>query len=94
MWERINGIYRYNLILDTSYVLGAIALLIVMLTVDLAHDTFNGLLILCVVIGLCGPFLLCVVGFACREAFMKIGIVERISNYAPSKELMGRGGES
>ena len=75
MWEQLNGARRYCLIMGTSYVLGAFALLTVMLTIDLSHDAFNGLLVLCVILGFSGPFLLYLVG---KEAFMKIGIVERI----------------
>ena len=75
MWEQMDGLDRFNLIVGTSYVLGAIALLIVMLTSDLSPDWFYGLLMLCVALGLLGPFQLCLVG---KEAFMKIGIVERI----------------
>ena len=78
MWTQLNWAIRFNLILGTSYVVGAIALLIVMLTVDLARDAFNGLFTLCVVLGLCGPLLLCLVGYAFKEEFMKIGVVERI----------------
>ena len=75
MWEYLNREKRFWLILSIAYIVGAIALLIVMLTVDLAHDTFNGLFVLCVILGILGPFLLWSVG---KEAFMKIGIVERI----------------
>ena len=78
MWKQLNWAIRFNLVLGSSYVVGAIALLIVMLTVDLAPDAFNGLFTLCVVLGLCGPLLLCLVGYAFKEEFMKIGVVERI----------------
>ena len=75
MWKQLEGIVRFNLILGTSYILGALTLLIVMLTVDLAPDAFYGSLTVCVSLVLWGLFLLCVVG---KEAFMKIGVVERI----------------
>ena len=75
MWEQLNGARRYFLIMGTSYVLEAFALLIVMLTFDLSHDAFNGLLALCVILGFSGPCWLYLVG---KEAFMKIGVVERI----------------
>ncbi|MYE54676.1 MAG: hypothetical protein F4X34_05710 [Chloroflexi bacterium] len=75
MWKQLEGKVRFNLILGTSYILGALTLLIVMLTVDLAPEVIYGLLMLCVSLGLWGLFLLCVVG---KEAFMKIGVVERI----------------
>ena len=75
MRERIDEAERFGLILGASYLLGALALLTVMLTVDLTLDVFLLLGSLCVALGLFGPFLLCLVG---KEAFMKIGVVERI----------------
>ena len=75
MWKQMDGPDRFGLIVGTSYVLGATALLIVTLTFDLPHDTVNSLLVLCVVLGLCGPFMLWKV---CKERYMKIGVVERI----------------
>lgn len=75
MWDRLDGLGRTVLIVGTSYVLVAIAAVIALLTVDLEPDAFYGMLLLCVVFGLFGPFLLWLV---CKEAFMNIGIVERI----------------
>ena len=75
MWEQINGFERLVFIVGTSYVLGTIAVLIVMLTFDLAPIVFYPSLILCVVLGLGGPFLLWLLR---KETFMKIGVVERI----------------
>ena len=75
MWKRIDGTVRFNLVLGISYILGAIALLIVMLTADLGLDASPGLLFLFVMLGFFGPFLLWQVR---KEVFMKIGIVERI----------------
>ena len=65
----------FNLFLGSSYLLGAVALLIVLLTVDLAPDASSGLFTLCVVMGMFGPLLLI---FGGKEAFMRIGIVERV----------------
>ena len=75
MWKQMDGFERLVFILGTSYVLGAIAVLIVMLTFDLSQDAFYQLLMLCVVLGLGGPFMLWLIG---KETFMKIGVVERI----------------
>ena len=75
MWERIDGTVRFLIVPGISYLLGALALLVVILTVDLSPDVFNGLLMLCVLLGLLGPFMLWLVR---KEVFMKIGIVERI----------------
>ena len=75
MWEQLNGARRFNLILGTTYLLGAFALLIVMLTGDPEPEIFSSSLALSVILGFSGPFLLCLVG---KEAFMKIGILERI----------------
>lgn len=52
---------------------GGVALLIVLLTVDLAPGVFYELLTLCVVLGLGGALLLLPVS---KEIFMTIGIVE------------------
>ena len=75
MWERIDGTVRSGLVLGISYLLGAFALLVVMLTVDLSPDAFNALFMLCALLGLFGTFMLWVLR---KEVFMKIGIVERI----------------
>ena len=75
MWEHLNGAGRYNLILGTTYLLGAFALLIVMLTVDLEPEVFSSSFALFVILGVSGALLLCLVG---KKAFMKIGVVERI----------------
>ena len=75
MWERIDGIVRFYLVLGISCLLGALTLLVVLLKVDLGPDAFPGLLFLCVVLGLLGPFPLWLVR---KEVVMKIGIVERI----------------
>ena len=75
MWKQMDGFERFILIVGTSYVLGAIAVLIVMLTFDLEPIVFYPLLMFCVALGLEGPFLLYL---ACKETFMKIGVVERI----------------
>lgn len=66
---------RFNLVFGSINLLGAISLLIVLLTVDLAPDAFNGLLTLCFLLGMCGAVLLI---FGGKEAFMKLGIVERV----------------
>ncbi len=58
MWEQMNGFERCVLIVGTSYILGVIAVLIVMLTFDLPLVVFYLSLMLCVVLGLGGPFLL------------------------------------
>ena len=73
-WEK-EQIERFNLFLGSFNLLGAVALLIVLLTVDLSHEVFNGLLILCGVMGMCAPVSLI---FGGKEAFMRIGIVERV----------------
>lgn len=79
MRERIDGAERFGLILGASYLLGALALLLLMLTVDMTPEVFLLLGSLCVALGLCGPFLLClVICLVGKEAFMKIGVVERI----------------
>ena len=65
----------FNLILGSFNLLGAFALLVVLLTVDLTPDAFNGLFTLCVVMGMCGPISII---FGGKEAFMRIGIVERV----------------
>ena len=57
MWEQMNGFERCVLIVGTSYILGVIAVLIVMLTFDLPLVVFYLSLMLCVVLGLGGPFL-------------------------------------
>ncbi len=75
MWKQMDGFERFGFILGTFCILGAIAALIVMLTLDLEPIVFYPLLTFCVVLGLEGPFLLWLV---CKEAFMKIGVVERI----------------
>ena len=75
MWDRFDGFGRIVLILGASFVLGAIALLIVMLTFELEPDAFYDLLILCVVLGIFGAISLWLVY---KEASLKIGIVERI----------------
>ena len=75
MWDRMDGFERAVLIAGTSFLLGAIALLIVLLTVDLTPDAFPGLPILCLILALCGPGLIYMGG---KEAFMRIGIVERV----------------
>ena len=54
MWDRFDGFGRIVLILGASFVLGAIALLIVMLTFELEPDAFYDLLKLCVVLGIFG----------------------------------------
>ena len=76
MWERIDGTVRFGLVLGITYLLGALALLTVLLTADLGPDAFPGLLFLFVMLGFFGPFLLWLVR---KETFMKIGIVERIT---------------
>ena len=78
MWKQLDGIGRVGLIMGTSYILVALALLVVMLTVDLARGVFYGSLIVCVGLGLWGSSMLCAVGYAYKEEFMKIGVVERI----------------
>lgn len=79
MWAQLNGARRFNLILGTTYLVGSFALLIVLLivllTVDLPPDAFYGTFTLCIVLGFSGPLLLWLVG---KEAFMNIGVVERI----------------
>ena len=75
MRDRIAEAERFGLILGASYLLGALALLTVMLTVDMTSEVFLLLGSLCVALGLFGPFLLWLAG---KEAFMKIGVVERI----------------
>ena len=75
MWDRMDGFERAVLIAGTSFLLGAIALLIVLLTVDLTPDAFPGLPILCLILALCGPSLIYMGG---KEAFMRMGIVERV----------------
>ncbi len=75
MWKQLEGIDRFGLVMGASYILGALTLLIVTLTVDLAPDAFNGLLSLCVVVGLLGAVILWRIR---KEVFMRIGIVERI----------------
>ena len=75
MWNRMDKFKRTIFIAGVAYLLGAVAVLIVMLRVDRAPASPDGLLILCVILALCGPWLLYMGG---KEAFMKIGIVERI----------------
>ena len=75
MWAQLNGARRYCLILGTTYIVGAFAMLTVLLTVDLTPELFSLSFLLCVILGFSGPFLLWLVG---KEAFMKIGVVERI----------------
>ena len=75
MWKQMDGLDRFGLIVGIFLVLRAIAVLIVMLTFDLSQDVFSGLSILFVVWGMSGPVWLYL---ACKETFMKIGIVERI----------------
>ena len=75
MWNRMDKFERTIFIAGVTYLLGAVAVLIVMLRVDRAPAPVDGLLILCVILALCGPWLLYMGG---KEAFMKIGIVERI----------------
>ena len=75
MWNRMDRFERTIFIAGVTYLLGAAAVLIVMLRVDRAPAPVDGLLILCVILALCGPWLLYMGG---KEAFMKIGIIERI----------------
>ena len=75
MWAQMDRFVRSGLILGTSYVVVAIALLVVLLTVDLASGAFYGLLTPCVVSGLLGALVLWRVR---KEVFMRIGIVERV----------------
>ena len=75
MWEHLNAAGRLSLILGTTYLLGAFALLIVMLTVDLEPEVFSSSFVLLVVLGVSGPFMFYLVG---KEAFMKTGILARI----------------
>ncbi len=75
MWKQMDGFERFVFIMGTSFVLGAIAVLTVMLTFDLEPIVFYPLLTFCVVLGLEGSFLL---WLACKEGYMKIGVVERI----------------
>ena len=71
MWAQMDRFGRFVLIMGTSYVLGAVALL----TVDLAPVVFWGLLTLCVVLAFVGAFLLWLIR---KESFMRLGIVERV----------------
>ena len=73
-WQK-EQIERFNLFLGSFNLLGALSLLTVLLTVDLTFEAFNGLLILCGVMGMCAPVSLI---FGGKEAFMRIGIVERV----------------
>ena len=76
MWAQLDRFGRFVLIMGTSFVLGAVVLLIVLLTVDLAPDAFYELLTLCVVLALGGAFPLWLLW---KEGlFMRLGIVERI----------------
>ena len=75
MWAQMDRFVQSGLILGTSYVVVAIALLVVLLTVDLAPGAFYGLLTPCVVSGLLGALILWRVR---KEVFMRIGIVERV----------------
>ena len=75
MWNRMDRFERTLFIAGIAYLLGAAAVLIVMWKVDRAPAPVDGLLILCVILALFGPWLLYMGG---KEAFMKIGIVERI----------------
>ena len=75
MWAQMEGLARFVLIVGTSYVLGAVALLVALLTVDLAPVVFWELLTLCVVLALIGAFLLWLLW---RKGLMRIGIVERV----------------
>ena len=80
MWDRMDKFDRFILILGTSLVLGAvallIALLIALLTVDLAFHTFSEWLTICVILASGGAFVLWMIW---KEGlFMRLGIVERI----------------
>ena len=73
-WRR-EQVERFLLFLGSSYLLGAFALLVVLLTVDLTPDDSSGLLALCFVLAVGGPLFFFLGG---KEAFMRIGIVERV----------------
>ena len=52
MWEQLNGAGRFNLILGSTYLSGAFALLIVMLTADLGPEVFSSSFVLLYQFGL------------------------------------------
>ena len=71
MWAQMDGFARLGLIMGTSYVQGAIALL----TFDLAPDAYWGLWTLCVALVFFGALQLWMLW---KKGFMRIGIVERV----------------
>ena len=75
MWNRMDRFKRTLFIAGIAYLLGAAALLVVILRVDRTPASPDGLIVLCVILAIFGPWLLYMGG---KEAFMKIGIVERI----------------
>ena len=75
MWTQMDRLDRFVFIMGTSYVLGAVALLIVLLTFGLAPDAYWGLWTLCVALVFLGTLLIWLLW---KEGFMRIGIVERV----------------
>ena len=73
-WQK-EQIERFILFLSASYLLGAFALLVVLLAVDLTPDDFSEVLTLCFVLAVGGPLFFFLGG---KEAFMRIEIVERV----------------
>lgn len=73
-WQK-EQVERFILFLGLSYLVGAFALLVVLLTVDLTADDFSEVLTLCFVLAVVGPLFFFLGG---KEAFMRIGIVERV----------------
>lgn len=75
MWEHMDRFQRKLFVAGIAYLLGAAAVLVVMLSVEREPASPDGLLILCVVLAFGGPALIYIGG---KGAFMRIGIVERI----------------
>ena len=75
MWNHMDRFQRKLFVAGIAYLLGAVAVLVVMLRVEREPASPDGLLILCVVMAFGGPALIYMGG---KKAFMKIGIVERI----------------
>ena len=75
MWEHMDRFQRTLFVAGIAYLPGAVATLVVMLTVDREPASLDVLPILFVVLAFGGPALIYIGG---KGAFMKIGIVERI----------------